>query len=386
MKVLMVGLDLNPPWVEGIRNTVRDVAVNLLKRGFEVAFFTKDREGLPKVVNGIEYYRVGLGGGSYLSGLGSFAVRAPLTLRRIAKEFDVVHYHSSYLGFGAYMDLITLGLKGISRFFTLYSSYFNRVSGNIPLSLAKSPSLSSPCLRSYLILISRKALSSVRRLGLKVRVKSLPLPLDVSSLKPLKREEAREELGLNADRVILFAGDLSPYKGLEFLLLALRELIKEGVKDFVCLIMNKGLYEKYERRFRYVKELEERLGLKGRLKFLGIVKEVSKVFGAADVIVLPFLSEYPFMDVPRSLLEAMAMARPVIASRVGAIGEVVRDGFNGFTVRPWDVEGLKRNLRSLLEDSKLAERLGLRAREYVKARHDVGKVVDELVKLYEGGN
>lgn len=388
MNILMVGLDLNPPWVEGIRNTVRELSLELMKRGHHLAFLTKG-EGGCCLVEGITYYRAGGGRKGYLSGFHTFALRSLPIVKELSKEFDVIHYHSSYLGFGAYFELARLRSGGSKSFFTLYSyatspptfEYSSALRAG--LRLAKSVRFWRPLLKSHIIVISRAAYTKVRRHFPPHRVSLLPLPLNIETFRRAPRDNLREELRLKGEKLVLFAGDLTPYKGVEVLLRALKVLVERGMGCFTCLLLSKGLYEKYAKREQLIRSLIVRLGLNGMITFLGPRKDIAKVYKASDVVVLPFLEGYSLMDVPRALLEAMASARPVIASRVGAIDEVIKDGFNGLLTRPGDVKELAEAIEMVLVDEELARELGRRAADYVARNHDVRSVVDRLEVIYK---
>ena len=86
--------------------------------------------------------------------------------------------------------------------------------------------------------------------------------------------------------------------------------------------------------------MADRLNLTPRIVFAGQRADMANVYAGFDIFVLPSLNE----GLPMTVLEAMASSRPVIASKVGAIPTVVRDGETGLLVDPKDVVGLKRPL------------------------------------------
>ena len=83
------------------------------------------------------------------------------------------------------------------------------------------------------------------------------------------------------------------------------------------------------------------------------------------------------------LLQAMASARPVIASRIGAVPEVVERPEHGVLVEPRDQEALASELERLLGDSALRERIGRAARERVEAEFTVARMAERTVAVYE---
>ena len=91
-------------------------------------------------------------------------------------------------------------------------------------------------------------------------------------------------------------------------------------------------------------------------------------------LVVPSLSE----GLPRVILEAQALSKPVIASRVGGIPEIIKDGENGFLVNPGDADDLAEKLRILLSDKKLAIEMGKRGREIIQEKFSN----EEYIKNY----
>ncbi|MEM3655459.1 MAG: glycosyltransferase, partial [Thermoprotei archaeon] len=114
MKIVFYGLSLGPPWVEGLRNTVRSLSKRLVEKGFEVSVLTKSPR--QEVFEGVRYVGLNIGGEAY-------SENAPTTLAAIARwiwlnsaSFDIVHGHSSF-------PLIALPgiLAKTTCVFTLYS-------------------------------------------------------------------------------------------------------------------------------------------------------------------------------------------------------------------------------------------------------------------------
>jgi glycosyltransferase involved in cell wall biosynthesis len=84
----------------------------------------------------------------------------------------------------------------------------------------------------------------------------------------------------------------------------------------------------------------------------------------------------------RSILEAMACAKPIIASRVGGIPDLVDDGINGILIPPNDSRALAQNLIKLLNDESMRRKLGAAAKEKVSVRYDVNTMVEQISRVY----
>ncbi|WP_437731641.1 glycosyltransferase family 4 protein [Sorangium sp. So ce1335] len=129
------------------------------------------------------------------------------------------------------------------------------------------------------------------------------------------------------------------------------------------------------------KRLVAELGLGDSVRFLGSVRgeAKSRVLEESSVFILPSHAE----GLPIALLEAMAAARPVVATRVGAIPEVIVDGESGFVIAAGDVDALAERITRLLGSVDLRERMGRGAWERARSRYDIASVVERLTGLYE---
>jgi glycosyltransferase involved in cell wall biosynthesis len=115
--------------------------------------------------------------------------------------------------------------------------------------------------------------------------------------------------------------------------------------------------------------------------FAGRRDDVPAVIASLDIVVLPSYREAQGV----SLLEAMAQARPIVASRVGGIPEFVEDGVTGLLVPPRDPPALATALVRLLRDRGLGASLGRAAREVVRERYCLDLMVGRVEALYEEG-
>ena len=109
--------------------------------------------------------------------------------------------------------------------------------------------------------------------------------------------------------------------------------------------------------------------------------EVAQAMQAADICVLPSFAE----GVPVVLMEAMASRKPVIATQVAGVGELVEDGVSGFIVPPGDMESLAARIRVLAGDAKLRTQMGKAGRDKVVAEFDIADEVVRLAGLFGGG-
>jgi glycosyltransferase involved in cell wall biosynthesis len=121
------------------------------------------------------------------------------------------------------------------------------------------------------------------------------------------------------------------------------------------------------------------LGIEERVVFTGRREDVPAVTAALDVAVLPSYREAQGL----SVLEAMALSRPVIASRVGGIPEMIEDGVSGLLVEPHDCDALAAGIVRLLTDHPLADMIARRGHELVHDRFCIELMVHSISDLYD---
>jgi len=184
--------------------------------------------------------------------------------------------------------------------------------------------------------------------------------------------EKRKELGLNSKGlVVATVGWLLPIKGPMHLLKAMSN-VWESHPETTLIFVGKGDLEKG------LKEEARRMGVWDKVKFLGWRDDIPEIMETIDVFVLPSLNE----GMGRVLVEAMAAGKPVVASRVGGILDLVKEGQNGFLAEPGDEKGLAIAIKKLLEDKKMRDEMGKRGRE-IAQDFSVEKMVEKIDVLYE---
>jgi len=184
----------------------------------------------------------------------------------------------------------------------------------------------------------------------------------------------RRQHHLKPDRpVIGSVASLFPRKGHEHLLEALVEVRKE-IPDIYCFIVGEGDHRYQEK----LHEIVQVRGLQTCVTFSGFQKNVMEYVAAFDVFVLPSVLE-GFGIV---LLEAMALKKPIVASRVGGIPEVVEDGVTGLLVPPGDPKSLARALVRLLRDPPTRFRMGQAGRQRLETYFTLEQTMAKLQGLY----
>jgi colanic acid/amylovoran biosynthesis glycosyltransferase len=172
---------------------------------------------------------------------------------------------------------------------------------------------------------------------------------------------------------ILSVGRLSKEKGYPILLEALSVLSEQNVR-FRCTIVGDGPLR--NRLVNSAKNLPE-----DALTFTGALPadKVANLYASADVVTLPSLSE----GVPVVLMEALARRRPVVATRVGGVAELVVHRYNGLLVSPGNAQKLAAALRYVIEHPEEARKMGLYGARHVRTRFDLDSNIQRLTNLFE---
>ncbi len=160
---------------------------------------------------------------------------------------------------------------------------------------------------------------------------------------------------------VLFVGGLEPRKGLEYLVLAMERVVKIIPETRLVAVAKAGFRGTDD--WNWFKSLAGRLGLSGNVEFLESVSQerLLQCYADCDLLVLPSKTEGWGL----SLMEAMACGKPVVASRVGGVPELVREDVDGLLVGAGEVEAISEAILRLLRDAGLRERMGRAGRERV---------------------
>jgi len=172
--------------------------------------------------------------------------------------------------------------------------------------------------------------------------------------------------------VVGTVGRLEPEKGHAILLETIKRL-EQLIPELRVIIVGEGSL------LGYLIREAKRLGIDGRVIFCGYQPHIGDLLSAMDVFVLPSFAE----GFGLALVEAMARAKPIVATRVGGICDIVEHGETGLLVPPKDPEGLSHAILRLCEDGTLRDKMGRAGRERVKRLFSIEKTVKNTVGLYE---
>jgi len=190
---------------------------------------------------------------------------------------------------------------------------------------------------------------------------------------PQKLMNLRIKLGLQEPcPIVLFVARMEREKGIYDLLQA-HELLRKQGKRMYLLFVGDGSCRL---------DMESKVALnhnKELIRFLGMQINVDEYLALSDLVVLPSYKE----GMPNSLLEAMSAGKPIVATQVGGIPDLVIDGENGRLVPPGNIEGLAHAIGSQLDNPTCMREMGIKSLKMATDKFAVTKAVDALINVYK---
>jgi glycosyltransferase involved in cell wall biosynthesis len=206
----------------------------------------------------------------------------------------------------------------------------------------------------------------------KFSVIRLGIDLESRILGTDRRAEFRTLFGVPHDQFVVgWIGRMTGIKRVRDVLLSFKHLRERGVDATLCMVGDGPDREPAEHQAK-------ELGIAKHVLWVGYQRDVSPYYSLFDALVLPSANE----GTPVVAIEALAARRPVVATRVGGVPDVVSDGEDGFLVDVGDVRGIADALERLARDPELRRRMGERGREFVVPRYRVERLVDDVDSLY----
>lgn len=210
----------------------------------------------------------------------------------------------------------------------------------------------------------------------KRQVKLIYNGVDVYKMDLCKREDARLKLFekaskqyrgvFNSDIIVGTVANFYLTKGLKYLVESAEHFQNDDRLIFVIIGEGSGSKE--------LKDLIIQSGLDKKVLLLGQISNARQLIPAFDVFVLPSVKE----GFPWAILEAMAAKLPIIATRVGAIPEIIEDGKNGMLIEPAHPEQIAKKLLELVNNGRLRQEMGIQAHQTVLFKFSLEKMVKEI--------
>jgi glycosyltransferase involved in cell wall biosynthesis len=301
--------------------------------------------------------------------------RAIHTLTRLmrASRPDVVHTHTTTAG-----GLGRIAARRAKVPVTVHTFHGHVLSGYLSGPQTRALTAAERALAKRtdaLVSVSTRVRDELLALGIgrPEQWRVVPLGLELGDLLrgPAERSASRAALGLPPEAPLVgIVGRLAAIKD-HGTFLAMAARLAAARTDVSFVVAGDG-------SLRGSLEAEAKSLLGNRIRFLGWATDLPVLYGALDVVVLTSRNE----GTPVALIEAGAAGRPVVATDVGGVAEVVRDGASGFVVPPGDAAALAARVGTLLDDPEAARAIGLAGREWVRARFGSERLVDDLTALY----
>ncbi len=373
-RVLMVSASFHPA-VGGAEKQALELSIALRRRGSDVRVLTRRRPGLPRLeeVRGVPVERLWCSGAGPLDSL-TFLLSLSWRLLRGASGYDVVHVHlagSPALPAAAAGRLLGKrvliklgGGKGIGEL----AASAQTLGGRLKLCLLA-------WLQPQFVAVTGELAGEAERYLGTVSVRFQPNGVDINRYRPARAQDKaalRQALGWPAGLCFLYVGRFSAEKRLDAFIDAWRA-VEGRAKTGACLVLV-GEGPESQR----VKDAAARAP-SGRVLVRPAMEDIERAYAAADVFVLPSVSE----GLSNALLEAMASGLAVLASRVGGASEAVVEGVTGFLFEPLDEEALKAHLNKLLHHPALSEKMGQASRRRALERFSIEAVAEAYEGFYE---
>jgi len=362
-----------PPSVGGVETIVRSVSTELAKRGHEVYVITtpfdvtmmkqvveygvEERDGV--IIYKLKPEKLKLGYARFLK-----------NLKKVIREVkpDIVHEHNLH------PHLIQLALWRSSIKYRLIAE-LHHPAVNLDFLTQK---LAMPFAVLALKLISRDVDAFIAHTLIEknwLRSKGIP-DEKISLIRFPAIPQRLLSIDIRTEMLgdVLYLGRIVPRKGVHILIKALN-IVKQHLSNIKATIAGPA----EPGYLKELKNLTERLNLKNNVMFSGMIKEEEKyaLIKSHKVLVLPSLKEYT----PGILLEAQALGIPVIATRVGAVPEMLIENETGLLVQPNNEFELAKAIKTLLSDGITYQSFSKKAREFAK-NFTVEKAVENIEKVY----
>lgn len=196
---------------------------------------------------------------------------------------------------------------------------------------------------------------------------------------PTSNKEVRNELGIPLeDNLVGMVARVAPVKDYYTLILAATKVLARYPNTRFLIVGDNSRVDLNRRHYQEVVQKLREAGIEDKFLFTGHRNDVPRLIAAMDICVLCSHRE----GLPLSILESMAMQKPVVATAVGGIPEVIESGVTGYLHQPGNSDELASAIISLIEDSAKASRIGLTAREHVQQNYSRQIFIDEISQAY----
>ncbi len=376
---LITSVPMTPPWDQGDKNMAYLLAGSLPHIRFRV--FTARRSPKPAGDN-LDTLPL------YLSRRPSLAQKALVYGWLYARSLTLAKHRSSQASDLYHLIYRPVGLS--SWLFKQLPEFRQRpILHTVPATGDGHPLILHHFFAQRVVAISHHGQQKLLELGVK-NVVYIPPGIEVARWEALagQTETLKARLGLAGKPVLLYPGHSSAGYGIEVLLQALPDIIAYVPQlqvIFACRLRSAD----DRARHTMIQQRVVQMGLAQAVHFYNQVADVGELIGASDVVVLPFQTMRDKVDIPITMLEAMAARKPVIISDILPMNEVFNGneadccGKPGLVTPPGNVQTLAQAVIRLMDDSALRTAMGRQGQALVREQFDIQQVARQYEKVYE---
>lgn len=205
--------------------------------------------------------------------------------------------------------------------------------------------------------------------------------VDTNRFIPLTSNEKvlkKRKLSLPDKTIISFSGRLVWHKGLDVLLCAWKDVIREFPQGAYLIFLGSGSLQR-DSCEQELKKFVKDNNLSSSVTFRGNVSNIEEYLQATDIYVFPSIKE----GSPNALLEAMASGLPAVATKIGGVLDIVRDNFNGILVDVNQPRQIAEAIIFLMRNTEYAMRLGIDARTFVEKNYSLDIITEKYIKFFD---
>lgn len=299
-------------------------------------------------------------------------LREVLRLMRREKP-HIVHTHTAKAGFVGRLAARIARVPVVVHTFhgNVFKGYFSPRKTKLFISIEKNLARSTDAI----IVLSEQQRDEILGLGIgrKEQYRVIPLGLDLSPFLQSEklRGQLRGELQLGNAPLIGIVARLVPIKAIHLLLEAAVQVLKTHPQAIFLIVGDGELRAELEKQAHDLK-------IEKSVRFLGFRSDLPRLYADFDVSVLCSLNE----GLPVAVIESLASARPVVATAVGGVGDLIKHQQTGWLCPSQDVNALAEGIRYILENPTEAAQWGKAGRERVYPSLDIARLCGDLEKLY----
>lgn len=287
---------------------------------------------------------------------------------------DIVHTHSAKSGALGRLAAKLAGVPIIVHTFHghLFRGYFGSVKSRLVVYTERLLALLST--KIVAVTQNQKDELAGYRIAPLHKLISIPLGLELDLFQDLDKEKGklRSELGLGADDLLIGSiARLVPVKGHSFLFRAAQKVTTVFPQARFLIVGDGELRQELEK-------LAQHLGIQKNVIFCGFRRDLPTIYADLDILALTSLNE----GLPVAVIEAMASQTPVVAFKVGGVGDLVEPNVTGILVPFGEIDKLAESMIYLLKNPQERQRLGQNARRRVYPRLDYRRLVRDFAEFY----